>query len=97
MKVVRSWPFLTLAVITLAVGVLWHLAGIGRDDGVLGRLLFGVVSVLGAPFIAAQRLSRTLGDTPLRPAIALLLGLAPYVFADLLLRRRRLRTRATVN
>jgi hypothetical protein len=97
MKLVRSWPFLTLAVVTLAVGVLWHLAGVARDDGVLGRLLFGAVSVLGAPFIAAQRLSRTLGDTPLRPAIALLLGLAPYVLADLLLRRRRLRTRATVN
>ena len=97
MKLVRSWPFLTLAVVTLVVGVLWHLAGVARDDGVLARLLFGAVSVLGAPFIAAQRLSRTLGDTPLRPAIALLLGLAPYVLADLLLRRRRLRTRATVN
>lgn len=97
MKVVRSWPFLTLAVATLVVGVLWHLGGIGRDDGIPGRVLFGIVSVLGAPFIAAQRLSRSLGDMPLRPLIALLLGLLPYVLADLLLRRRRMRTRAAAS
>ena len=93
MKVVRSWPFLSLAVVTLIVGVLWHLGGIGRDDGALGRVLFGIVSILGAPFIGAQRLSRSLGDTPLRPWIALILGIAPYVIADLLVRRRRTNAR----
>ena len=94
MKVVRSWPFLSLAVVTLVVGVLWHLGGVGRDDGTMGRVLFGIVSVLGAPFIAAQRVSRSLGDMPLRPLIVLLLGLLPYLLADILLRRRRMRTRA---
>lgn len=94
MKVVRSWPFLTLAALTIVVGILWHVGGVDRDDGMAGRILFGVVSVLGAPFIAAQRLSRSLADMPLRPLIALLLGVAPYLLADLLLRRRRMRTRA---
>ena len=97
MKLVRSWPFLTLAAATLVIGVLWHLGGISRDDGTLGRVLFAIVSVLGAPFIAAQRLSRMLGDLPLRPLIALLLGLAPYVVADLLLRSRRTRTRTAAS
>ena len=89
MKTIRSWPFLTLAVVTLLVGVAWHLAGIGKDDGAIGRGLFAIVSVLGAPFIGAQRLARMLGDSPLRPWVALIVGLAPYVIADLLWRRRR--------
>ena len=89
MKIIRSWPFITLSVVTLLVGVAWHLAGIGKDDGALGRGLFAVVSVLGAPFILAQRLARTLGESPFRPWVALIVGLAPYVIADLLLRRRR--------
>jgi hypothetical protein len=93
MRVVRSWPFLSLAAVTLVIGVLWHLGGVGRDDGTLGRILFGIVSVLGAPFIGAQRLSRALGDTPVRPWVALLLGLAPYVIGDLLFRRRRMKAR----
>ena len=89
MKIIRSWPFLTIAVVTLLVGVAWHLAGIGKDDGALGRGLFAIVSVLGASFIGAQRLASTLGDSPLRPWVALIVGLAPYVIADLLWRRRR--------
>ena len=89
MRVIRLWPFLSLAVVTLLAGVAWHLAGIGKDDGALGRGLFAVVSVLGAPFIAAQRLARTLGESPFRPWVALFVGIAPYVIADLLLRRRR--------
>ena len=95
MKIIRSWPFLTLAVITLLVGVAWHLGGVGKDDGALGRGLFAIVSVLGAPFIAAQRLARMLGDSPFRPWVALIVGLAPYVIADLLWRRRRPRPAVT--
>ena len=86
----RSWPFLSLAAVTLLVGVAWHLSGMTRDNGTLGRAVFGFVSVLGAPFIGSMRLAgRLLGSSPARPIVALLLGLLPYLIADLLLRRRR--------
>jgi hypothetical protein len=55
----------------------------------MGKALFAVVSVLGAPFIGAMRFTGQFVTGPLRPLMALLLGLAPYVVADLLLRHYR--------
>ncbi len=89
MKLVRAWPFMTLAAVTILIGIAWHAAGAARDDGGIGQAMFAIVSIIGAPFIAAQRLSRELGTSPLRPVVALLLGLAPYLIADLVLRARR--------
>lgn len=90
MKLVRRWPFLTLAGITLVIGVLWHVARARPDLAGVASATFALVSVIGAPFIAAMRLATaTLGDSRLTPLVGLLLGLAPYVAADWLYRRRR--------
>ena len=92
MRVFRNRPFLTLSVFTLAVGVAWHLSGLDRDDGPLGLALFGISYVLGLPFILAMRLAGSVVSNPvLRGVLGFALGLVPYLVADGLLRRRRVR------
>jgi hypothetical protein len=89
-RFVRSRPFFTLALFTLAVGVVWHLSGLDSDEGALGSSAFVISYVLGLPFILAMRLVGTVVSNPmLRGVLALTLGLLPYFAADGLLRRRR--------
>jgi hypothetical protein len=88
MRFVRSRPFLCLAVVTILIGVLWHSPIIG--SGATRDALAGVVSVIGAPFIGAMRLSTSLLDgSRLTPLLGLVLGIAPYLLADWLLARYR--------
>ena len=90
MKLIRGWPFLTLAAFTLAVGVAWHLSGVGKGGTPLGVAFYWFAAVLGAPFVAAQKTATALvAAKSLRPLVGLVLGLAPYVAADVWLRRRR--------
>lgn len=94
---IRERPFLALALFTLAVGALWHLSGVGADDGPLGLTLFAVSYVLGTPFIVAMRLVGSVVSHPaVRGALGLVLGILPYLAADEALRRRRLRKRTVV-
>lgn len=95
MKLLRSRPFLCLACLTVLLGVLWHaaLAGSASEHAVLT----GVIRVVGAPFIGAMRLSNALlGGSSITPFVGLILGLSPYLLADWLLRKVRLR-RATAS
>ena len=86
----RSRPFLALALFTLAVGVVWHLAGLDSHEGPLGYSLFVITYVLGLPFILAMRLVGSVVSNPMiRGVLGLALGLLPYLAADGLLRRRR--------
>jgi len=90
MKVIKSWPFLTLAAFTLIVGVAWHALGVNRDSGPPGAAFFWFAYILGAPFIGAMTLmTRVVGVPSVRPLLGLIIGLAPYLAADLLLRQRR--------
>ena len=85
----RRHPFLCLAVITIAIGIAWHAAGPARGP------MTPIVSVIGAPFIAAMRLSRrVIGWSTFTPVIGTLMGLAPYLLADWLLARARQRRAA---
>lgn len=89
-RFLRGRPFLTLALFTLAVGVVWHLSGLDADEGPLGFSAFVISYVLGLPFILAMRLVGSIVSSPmLRGVLALTLGLMPYLAADGLLRRRR--------
>ena len=89
MNFVRRWPFLILAVITLLVGGLWH----ATTDGARSGIVFTIVSTLGAVFIAGMRLARQMvgWSPPYTQLLGFLLGLAPYVLADLVLRIIRAR------
>lgn len=88
----RNRPFLALALFTLAVGVVWHLSGLDADEGPLGVSAFVISYVLGMPFILAMRLVGSVVSNPIiRGVLALTLGLLPYLAADELLRRRRVR------
>ena len=93
MNVARRLPFLALALVTLAIGGAWHAAHVGQDHA-LGRALFVFVSVLGAPFIWAQRFAgRAFGPGSMARVAGFLIGLAPYVLGEIVLRvyrRRRL-------
>ncbi|MDQ4079541.1 MAG: hypothetical protein M3125_02190 [Gemmatimonadota bacterium] len=87
-------PFLVLAFFTLIVGAMWHLSGFDYDQGPLGFALFAFSYVLGAPFIVAMRLVGSVVSHPaLRGVLGFALGMLPYLAADELLRRRRLRKR----
>jgi hypothetical protein len=97
-RIFRNRPFLTLALFTLAVGVVWHLSGLDRDDGPLGSTLFVLSYVLGMPFILAMRLVGSVVSNPmLRGVLGLALGLLPYLVADRLLLRRRARMQSDVS
>jgi hypothetical protein len=87
---VRRRPFLCLAMATIAIGAAWHaLSPEARASSA------PVMGVIGAPFIGAMRLSRTLiGSSPLTPLLGTLIGVAPYVLADWLLARARRRQSA---
>ena len=94
-RLLRDRPFATLALVTLAVGLVWHLSGLDRDDGPLGLGLFVISYVLGMPFILAMRLAGSVVTHPLpRGMLGLALGLVPYLAADALWRRRRVRADA---
>jgi hypothetical protein len=88
-RLVRRWPFITLAVLTLIVGAVWHATTGGARSGIV----FTVVSLLGAPFIAAMRWARQLigWSPPYTQLLGFLLGLAPYVLAEFALRFVRAR------
>ena len=75
---------MTLAVVTLAVGGIWH----WTTDGSRSGLVFTLVSILGAPFIAAMRFAvRTIGwSPPYTQLVGFIVGLAPYILAEALLR-----------
>jgi hypothetical protein len=91
-RFVRQRPFLTLALVTLAVGAVWHLSGLNQDQGPLGSAVFAIAYVLGTPFILAMRLAGSVVSHPaLRGVLGFILGLLPYLAADEALRRRRLR------
>jgi hypothetical protein len=95
MRFLRNRPFLTLALFTLAVGVVWHLSGLDYDQGPLGFTLFVTSYALGFPFILAMRLVGSVLSNPmLRGVLGLALGLLPYLVADRLWRRRRARTQS---
>jgi hypothetical protein len=97
-RFVRQRPFLTLALITLAVGAVWHLSGLNRDQGLLGSAVFGIAYVLGLPFILAMRLVGAVVSHPaIRGMLGFVLGILPYLAADEALRRRRLRKRLIVD
>ena len=92
MRRLRERPFLVLAFFTLVLGAVWHLSGVGADDGPVGSALFAVSYVLGTPFIVAMRLVGSVVSHPaLRGVLGLALGMLPYLAADEGLRRRRLR------
>ncbi len=92
-RFLRSRPFVSLALFTLAVGVVWHLSGLDRNEGPLGSGLFAISYVLGFPFIMAMRLVGGVVTNPMvRGILGLALGLLPYLVADGLLRRRRTTT-----
>ena len=90
MRFVRRHPFVCLAIVTMAIGALWHTLPPG-----LRTPTAPVVGVIGAPFISAMRLTRRMvGWSAFTPLLGTLLGLAPYVLADWLLRRARARRAA---
>ncbi len=89
-RFVQRQPFVCLAIVTIAIGAAWH---------ALGPELRGssapVMNVVGAPFIASKRLARQLaGASAVTPLLGTLLGLVPYVLADWLLARARMRRAA---
>jgi hypothetical protein len=97
-KVIWTWPFLSLGLATLLLGALWHAARIDHADGSLQMAAYIAVSIIGAPFILAMRLATaTFGSSSLTPLVGLVVGLAPYVLAEWLLHRWRSRRRAAVN
>ncbi len=94
MRRLRERPFLVLAFFTLIVGAMWHLSGLDSDQGPVGSALFAISYVLGMPFIMAMRLVGSVVSHPaLRGVLGFALGMLPYLAADELLRRRRLRKR----
>jgi hypothetical protein len=96
-RFVRQRPFLSLAFITLAIGAVWHLSGLNHDQGRLGAALLGIAYVLGMPFILAMRLVGSVVSHPaLRGVLGFILGMLPYLAADEILRRRRLRKRSAI-
>jgi hypothetical protein len=91
-RFVRQRPFLTLALVTLAVGAVWHLSGLNENQGPLGAAMFALAYVLGLPFILAMRLVGSVVTQPaLRGVLGFVLGILPYLAADEVVRRRRLR------
>lgn len=90
---VRRWPFVTLAIFTLVLGAVWHALGGGARSGVA----FTIVSIVGAPFIAAMRwATRGLGMSPPFSQVAgFILGLTPYLIAEVVLRVVRARRLAS--
>ena len=93
MKLLRHHPFVLLAVITVALGALWHsrLLEPGARE-----LLEPAMQVVGAPFIVSMRLAiGWFGRSAVTPIAGLILGLLPYVGADWLLRWRRQRLAST--
>lgn len=97
MRRLRERPFLVLAFFTLLLGALWHLSGVGADDGPAGFALFTISYVLGTPFIVAMRLVGSVVSHPvLRGALGFALGILPYLAADEAMRRRRLRKGSVV-
>jgi len=92
-KFLRTRPFLSLACVTIAIGAAWHLSGLKPDDGPLAFGLYAVSYALGLPFITATRILRSvIGNPALAGILSLAIGLAPYLLADWLLRRRRSRS-----
>ena len=84
---VRRHPFALLGLATMFIGAVWHSPLVSPESR---PTLQPLITVIGTPFIAAMRLvSRTLPPSVLTPILGTLLGLAPYLAADWLLRRRR--------
>ncbi|HEX7939677.1 MAG TPA: hypothetical protein VF483_11880 [Gemmatimonadaceae bacterium] len=90
MRAIKAWPFLSLAAFTLVVGVVFHLVGVTRTSPPLGAAFFWFSAVIGSPFIGGMTLAtRTVSISALRPLVGLIIGLLPYVAAEILLRRYR--------
>jgi hypothetical protein len=88
MKLLRNHPFLLLAVVTVIIGAIWHSPVI---DASTRPSLTPVVEIIGAPFIASMRfVNRTFGPSRVTPLLGTALALAPYLLADLAVRRWRL-------
>ncbi|HJU64436.1 MAG TPA: hypothetical protein VJ596_02105 [Gemmatimonadaceae bacterium] len=89
MKLLRHHPFLLVALLTLLLGAIWHSSLIAESAR---PSLRPVMTIIGAPFIASMRLvNGALGPSPVTSLLATALALVPYLLADLLLRRWRLR------
>jgi hypothetical protein len=87
MKTIKAWPFLSLAAFTLVIGVVWHVSGVNRNSGAAGAAFYWFAAIIGSPFIGGMTLATRWVNGALRPLIGLVIGLAPYVIADLMWRR----------
>ena len=91
-RFLRRHPFLCLAILTMAIGALWHAPLLPTD---LRVSTMPVVKVIGAPFITGMRLARSLvGANPFASLLGTAIGFAPYVLADWLLAWKRRRPQA---
>jgi len=94
MRLVLRFPFLALAALTLVVGGAWHAAHVSPATR-YGHALTVFASVLGAPFIVAQRVaSSALGPGVVARVAGFLLGVMPYVLCELALMALRARGRS---
>ncbi len=81
----RTRPFLSLAVATIALGLLWHLSGLNKEDS---PALYAAVYAVGLPFITVtQFMHSAIQSRALAGVLSLALGVLPYLLADWLLRR----------
>lgn len=86
MRLVKRHPFVVLAIVTIAIGALWHSTILPAS---VREPLSPVVTAIGYPFISAMRfVNRNITPSAWSPVIGTLLGLAPYVLADWFWRRR---------
>jgi hypothetical protein len=94
LRILRLHPFLSLAALTLGVFALVATTRPDYDDGGIGGILFVLLLALGQPFLLAMRLMRTtFGDSTVVVIVGWILGLLPYVAADVALRHWRTRRR----
>ena len=92
MKFLKARPFLVLAVFTVAIGFAWHASGLKGNEGPWQYALYIAVYIIGFPFITAVRwLTHLIGNPAVAGSLGLLIGLIPYLIADVILRRARAR------
>ena len=93
-RILRLHPFLSLAALTFGLFALVATTRPDYDDGGIGGILFVLLSLLGQPFLLTMRLMRTaFGDSPVIVIVGWILGLLPYLAADVGLRHWRARRR----
>lgn len=86
MRFLKRHPFAVLAVLTILIGVLWHSTVLPAS---IRPALSPLVTVLGYPFVSAMRfVNRNMTPSALTPVLGTAIGLAPYLLADWIWRRR---------